>query len=229
MSITASTPESRSLAAGDRNAAAAAGDRDRPGFDEPTDRFQLHDLERLGRRDDAAMAAVCIRDHRPAALALEQLGLLGRIERADRFRRAVEGGIVGRNGHVRQEARDLAVVERRAQLRGDECADLRLGLRNRQPQRQRWSLGCGALLPQQLVADLRAVPVRDHETLALREQGTQRGDRAAQIRQLLGRGAALAGPHERVPAKGDDRAHTSAVSSSPFSASTSFNVGSPIS
>ena len=80
--------------------------------------------------------------------------------------------IVGRNGHVRQEARDLAAVECRTQLGGDECADLRLGLRNREPQRERWSFGCGALLPQQLVADLRAVPVRDHESLGLREQGT---------------------------------------------------------
>ena len=63
----------------------------------------------------------------------------------------------------------------------------------------------------------------------LREQGPQRGDRAPEIRELLGRGAALAGSHERVAAKGDDRAHTNAVSSSPLSASTSFSVGSPIS
>ena len=130
---------------------------------------------------------------------------------------------------MRQDARDLAVVECRAQLGGDECADLRLGLRNREPQRQRRSFRRGALLPQQLVADLRAVAMRDHETSRFREQGSQRGDRAAEVRELLGRGAALAGSHERVPAKGDDRAHTSAVSSSPFSASTSFSVGSPIS
>ena len=130
---------------------------------------------------------------------------------------------------MRQDARDLASAERRPQLGGDQRADLRLGLRDREPQRERWSFRRGALLPQQLVADLRAVAVRDHETLGRREQGLQRGDRAAEIRELLGRGAALAGPHERVPAKGDDRAHTSAVSSSPFSASTSFSVGSPIS
>ena len=88
-------------------------------------------------------------------------------------------------------------------------------------------VGC-ALLPQEFVADLRAVPVRDHQP-GLGEQGRECGDRTAKVRELLGRGAALAGSHERVPAKGDDRAHTSAVSSSPFSASTSLSVGSPIS
>src|SRR5439155_15904620 len=162
-----------------------------------------------------------------AALALELLGLLGRVEGADGLRRPVERGIVGGDAHVREQTRRLA-LERRSQLGGDQRTDLCLCLRNGEPQRQRWRLLGGSLLPQQLVPDLRAVSVRDDEPV-LGEQGLQCGDRKAKVRELLGRGAALAGSHERVPAKGDDRAHTSAVASSPFSASTSFNVGSPIS
>src|SRR6185503_7089808 len=74
--------------------------------------------------------------------------------------------------------------------------------------------------------DLRPVAVRDHQC-ALIEQRLQGRDRAAQVCQLLRRSPSLAGTHERVPAESYDRTHTSAVSSSPFSARTSFNVGSP--
>src|SRR5204863_3440219 len=107
-------------------------------------------------------------------------------------------------------------------------ADLRLCLRDGEPERQRRRLVRGAFLPDQLVADLRAVPVRDDEPGA--EQGSQSGDRAAEVGELLRGRASLAGTHQRVPAQRyDRRAHTSAVSSRPFSASTSLSVGSPIS
>jgi hypothetical protein len=49
--------------------------------------------------------------------------------------------------------------------------------------------------------------VRDHE-LGLVEERLQRGADLAQVCALLGRGAALAGPHERVPAEGDDCGHS---------------------
>jgi hypothetical protein len=48
--------------------------------------------------------------------------------------------------------------------------------------------------------------VRDDELL-LAEQRPQGRAGLAQVRALLGRGAALAGPHERVPAERDDGCH----------------------
>src|SRR5262249_25951043 len=87
----------------------------------------------------------------------------------------------------------------------------------------------GALLSDQLVSDLRAVPMRDHEP-RLGEQRLQRRHGPSKVRELLRRRAAFAGPHQRVPAKRyDGGAHTSAGSSRPFSPSTSLSVGSPIS
>src|SRR5204863_2356916 len=108
-------------------------------------------------------------------------------------------------------------------------ADLRLCLRDGQPERQLRSLVRCALLAQQLVADLWPVAVREHEP-RLVEERFQRGDRTPQVRELLRRSAPLAGPHQCVPAERyDGAAHTSAVSSRPFSASRLSSVGSPIS
>ena len=71
--------------------------------------------------------------------------------------------------------------ERGAQFRGDQRADLRLRLRNREPQRQRRCLLCRALLAQQLVADLRPVPCVI-TSARLVEQRSAARDRAAQVR-----------------------------------------------
>ena len=132
----------------DRDAAAAAGDRERPGVDEPADRVELDDVEWLGRWHDAAVAAVCVRHERPASFAFEHLGLLGRVERPDRLRRPVESRIVRRDADVREHAGDRAFAQRRSQLGGDQRADLRLGLRDGEPQRQRWSFCGGTFLPE---------------------------------------------------------------------------------
>ena len=222
-------PRESPVALRDRDAAAAAGDRDRAGVDEPTDRVELHDLERLGEGTTRRWPRFASDTSAQPRSRSSTLGLLGRVERADRLRRPVERRIVGRDTDMREHAGDRASAQGRSQLGGDERADLRLGLRNREPQRQRWSFRGGAFLPEQLVPDLRAVAVRDREISRVGEQRLQGGDCATKVRKLLDSCAALAGSYERVAAEGDDRAHTSAVSSSPFSASTSFSVGSPIS
>jgi hypothetical protein len=49
--------------------------------------------------------------------------------------------------------------------------------------------------------------VGDHE-LGLVQERPQGGADLAQVRALLGRSTALAGPHERVPAEGDDCGHS---------------------
>src|SRR5439155_24146907 len=103
-----------------------------------------------------------------------------------------------------------------------------LGLRDREVQRKRRNLVRGALLAQQLVADLWPVPVCDRELFA--EEGTQGRGRNAQVRALLRSGSALARPHQRVAAERDDRCHTSAGGCiKPASVSTVSRVGSPIS
>ena len=174
------------------------------------------------------MAAVGVRHQRPAAIALELFGSLRRVERSDRLRRPVERGIVCGDAHVREDAGRLPLLEHGPQLGRDQHADLGLRLRDRKPERQGRRLLGSSLLPQQLVAHLGAVAVCDDEA-GLREQRLECRYGPVEVGELLGRRASLAGAHERVPAEGHDRAHTSAVSSSPLSASTSSSVGSPIS
>src|SRR5262249_51593687 len=154
-----------------RDAAAAAGDHDRPGREQRADRVQLDDLERGGGGDDAPPAASRVVDDLPAALGLELTGLRLVVERADRLRRPLEGGIVLRDEHVREQADDGPARDR-GELAFDQRADLRLRLRDREVERQRRRLRGRALLPQELVADLGAVSVRDDELL-LAEQWPQ--------------------------------------------------------
>src|SRR5438105_11437420 len=101
------------------------------------------------------MSAVRVGDERPAALTGQRLRYFGRLEGADRLRRPVKRRIVRGDAHVREHAGRLATVERGPQLDRYEGADLRLCLRDGEPQRQRRRLVRGAFLPQQLVADLR--------------------------------------------------------------------------
>ena len=155
------------------------------------------------------------------------LGLLGRVKRADRLRRTVEGGIVRRprvtRAADRRSARSASAgwssATISAPISACVCATAshngRAGASSAARSCRSSSLPTCGPLPC-VITSARSS-----------SNGCKAGDRAAQVCELLGRSAALAGTHERVPAESDDRAHTSAVSSSPFSARTSFNVGSP--
>src|SRR4029079_19634979 len=65
----------------DWDSAAATGDRARSGGEQRLDRAELEDLERGGGGNDAPVAAAGVRLESPAAVALELLSLLRRIER----------------------------------------------------------------------------------------------------------------------------------------------------
>ena len=88
----------------DGDAAAADGDDDVAGIDQGTDRFALHDPQRLGRGDDPAVAAPGVLDHRPAIPLGLLVGLLLGVERSDRLGGPIEGRIVGVDHDVRQDA-----------------------------------------------------------------------------------------------------------------------------
>ena len=156
-------------------------------------------------------------DDLPAAFLLELPRLVLGVERPDRLRRLLEGRVVLGYEHVRQQAGDGPSGDR-LELALDQRADLRLRLRDGEVERQRRRLVGGALVAQELVADLGPVPVRDHE-LGLVEERPQGGADLAQVRALLGRGTALAGPHERVPAEGDDCGHSDVACDGAFRAS----------
>ena len=81
------------------------------------------------------MASVRIRHHRPASLAFELLALVGGVEGPDRLRRTIEGEIIGGHANVREHTGDRTAGERGVELRDDQRTDLRLRLRNGQPQR----------------------------------------------------------------------------------------------
>src|SRR5947207_2708479 len=82
--------------------------------------------------------------------------------------------------------------------------------------------GRGRARGARLVPGLRAVPVRDDDPRLLEER-PELGQRAAQVRQLLGRGPALVLARQGVPAQRDDCRHPTGVgvSTRPCSESTS--------
>ena len=89
------------------------------------------------------------------------------------------------------------------ELRRGERADLGLRLRDREVERKRRRLARAELLAEELVPDLRAVPVRDDDRPGAEDLG-ERGERVREVRALLGRGSALALAQERVAAERDD-------------------------
>ena len=130
-----------------------------------------------------------------------------RVERPDRLRRPLERRVVGRDVDVREQACDRP-LDRSGELRLDHGADLGLSLRNREVERQGRHLVGGALLTQQLVADLRPVSMCDHD-LALADERRDRGAGLTQLSELLRRRPAP----ERVAAERNDDGHTSAACS----------------
>ena len=167
-------------------------------------------------------------DDPPVSLALELMRARLVVERPDRLGRLGEGRVVFVHDDMREQARDRAARDR-SELAFDQRADFGLRLRDREIERQRRCLVGRALMAEQLIADLRSVPVRDHE-LVLGKERPQCLAGLAEVRALLRRSPALARPHQGVAAERDDCRHTSALSPmSPRSSSTSARVGSPTS
>jgi hypothetical protein len=140
--------------------------------------------------------------HDPAAFPFESPSLFGVVERPDRLRRVLEGGIGFVHLHSRHD-HSHGPARSRLQLGGDERADLGLRLSDGDVERQRRSLRAGKLLAEKLVSDLWPVPVRDHEG-PVAEEWLDRAERGREVRPLLGRRPALARLHEGVASEGDD-------------------------
>jgi hypothetical protein len=128
------------------------------------------------------------------------------VDRADRFGRLVEGGVVGLDLDPRQQRGHRALAaERVADLLFEQVADQAIGLGAEHVQRVRRHVGVGLGLQGQQ-ADLRAVAVNDDQLVFHRHCGqTPCGD--AHVVQLVLRSGDLLAAQQRVAADGDDDAH----------------------
>ena len=106
---------------------------------------------------------------------------------------------------MREDDGDLA-LDAGAELGGEQRPDLALRERDRQPERKLGRLGRARLLAQELVPDLRPVPVRDDDR-ARGEDLRCRVERRSQVGALLGRSPALALSEQRVSAEREDGEH----------------------
>jgi hypothetical protein len=191
----------------DRNASAARRHDQDTVVEQRTDDRLLDHLNRIGRRHDAPIAPRRVLDHLPPVQTRPLLGVAARVERADRLGRVPHGRVVGRHDHLREhrchlhpKARGLqCVVERLLQ----QVADLALGRRVAHVQRLTVHLVRRALRAQQRGADLRAVPVRDHQADPVLDEPDDCGSRPAGVGQLLGNRPLLAGADQRVASDGD--------------------------
>ncbi len=166
---------------------------------------ELEHLQRFRGGYDPAPAAARVLPHRPAALLLELPGSVGVVEGPDRLRRVGEGGVVPSHDHSGQQDGHAPAGDR-LELRGDERADLGLCLGDGDVEGEGRRLGARKLLAQELVADLRAVAMCDHDG-PVRQDRAGGLERGCEVGPLLGRGPALAGTEQRVAPERDDGQH----------------------
>ena len=121
----------------------------------------------LGRRHDTSPAAAGILLHGPAALLLQCSGARGVVEGADRLGRVLKRGVVLVHLDARHDDGHRA-SRRRLELGRPRARRSRPGSAQRQRRAERRGLGARELLPEQLVAHLRAVSMRDREGTCLR-------------------------------------------------------------
>ena len=187
------------------DAAAARADHDAAALEHPLDRAILEDPQRLRRRHDAAQVAAVGPEH-PTALGHELVGLRRGVERADRLRRVAERGIGGIDLDHREQRRERLLGRQPvAELLLDQVADHPLRLRAQHVERRVRHLFVSRLLEREQ-ADLRAVPVRDHEVVVLGD-GREPIARDADVRTLVLDRHGLAAPKQRVASERDDDSH----------------------
>ena len=227
MSITASMPARCSPRRVAGMPPPPTGDDDRARGEQRADRVELDDLERLRRGHDAPPAAARVVDDLPAAVALELAGLLPRRRTARSASSAPRTRVVLGDEHVREQADDGPAGDR-LELALDQRADLGLRLRDREVERQRRRLVGRPLLAEQLVPDLRAVPVRDDE-LARPSSGRS----AAQASRRFARCSAAVprspGRISAFPPSATTASNERFVADQAVLARTSASVGSPTS
>ena len=173
------------------------------------DHLLLDDLDRLGRRHDAAVAARRVLDHLPA----ERRAPAPRRRPASRTARSAwsGGASPGRRASTTTCVRTVATGTRRPADRQfvvqrllQQVPDLALRRRVADVERLAVHLVGRPLGPEQRRADLRPVAVRHHQAEPVLDQADDGAGRAPGVGELLVDRALLAGPDERVAADGDE-------------------------
>jgi hypothetical protein len=131
-------------------------------------------------------------------------------EPPDRLARLLQRRIRRIHQHLRDQGgddpADAGALQRVLERLLDHVADPPRGGRDQHAQRQRGQLGARPLVAQQLVADLRAVAMHDHDPPAAARQLHHRGQALPRVGELLMDVAARARRLQRVAAQcHDDR------------------------
>ena len=171
----------------DRDPAAARGDDDQALVDEAADGVELDDLDRLGRGDQAAVAASGVLADDPALLGDEPGGLLDRVERSDRFGGQPERRIILADDDVGDDGDDARQVDPAGLANGEREQGAELALRHRAEDVQGHLgdlVGPGALLDGE-VPDLRTVAVHEHDVPARLAQTADRGRHGPRVLHLF--------------------------------------------
>ena len=183
-----------SVLADDGDAAAADGDDDGTGVHERLHGVLFNDVDGLGRGNDLTVAAACVLDHGVALFLCDAFCRFLVVERADGLRRLLEGGIVLRDEHLRDDGRHILVHPARGKLVADGVlevvADVALAhgaaLRERHVGLDGAGL-CGGGHTEIDHADLRAVAVRNDDLVAFGDQIDDGLRGLAHQRELLSR------------------------------------------
>ena len=182
------------LRADDGDPAAACRDDREALREQAGDRLLLHDLQRRGRGDHAAVASPRVLLEDPALFPRDGLRLLAAVKTADRLAGVLKGRVLRVHDHLRHDAEHLPrqaaaaqlIVQRLLQM----IADIALGhggaLREGKGRKARLFTG-GEIHRRVDHADLRAVAVADDQLMPLRDHVRDHDGGAAHRRDLIGR------------------------------------------
>src|SRR6059036_802581 len=203
----------------DRDAAAAHGDRHHAGVHERANERRFHDTDRTWRGHHAAPAAPTVLDDVPSVVACVALRFGFLVEGTDRLGRHAEGRIVLGDDDLAHDRRDTrgepARGEKVAEHLLDRVAEAAFGLGHAEIERQRWHHRLRDLHPQELLADLGPVAVRQHEAVPGGHEIDERRQAHGERVEPLARRADPVVRPESVAADGDDdEAHVASASAS---------------
>ena len=194
-----------------RNPSSSSGYHGDAVVDQRRDSSCLDDLDGFGRRNYASPpAAVGLLDQRPAA-RLQAEHLRRRDHLADGLRRLRERRIrfvdERLGDQCRHDGRHVGGMEAVRQRLLQHVSHAPLGVRDAdvEGQRRKMPVIVSELAAQEVVADLRAVPVRDHDApLAARDQRRQQSGRLGGAREVGLDGVVALRMLKGVPAESDN-------------------------
>ena len=191
-----------------RNPSASARDDQHALLDQIANDLEFNNVNRIRRRNHAAITAGRVLDDLPSEKAFAFLGIGARIERTDRLAGVLHRGIVWRHQALGKNRRNRHVqigqLQFGLQRLLEKISDLTLGRGATNVQRMPRDLARSAFRAQKRCPNLRTVAMREHDPVAGADQADDLGRGPLGICPLFGDRSLFARANQGVSANGKE-------------------------